>query len=830
MRHNALLVVASLVAALIPLAPARPASAAGLPCNTTFAPTTTVYLPNITKTLGGPTGWVTPFIVQNVGFFPTDLEVSFYRFSDGALVTCRKVSQLQPLRSFADVPNNDADLPDNSQFSVVVRSFGSEIVAVVNEQNGVGATAEALAYDGLSAGATRVGLPYVAIENLPPPSGTGVWISTVIVQNLGSSTASVNAAFTSLDGSQSTTISRTVAPGRSAFIDTRFEGGLASATEWSAILTSNTPIAAVVNNHNETGGCSPSPGCLFHARAFAYNGFAVGPQAITFLPLVAKGAGVFGAAAGTVTTQNSRIIVQNAGNGAARPTLDLARSDGSHTVASSSSPLMGGRAWSYDGSSLATGEYAATVSLGTFAALDILLSPTTAMGYMAGPASPSRIFLPNVTRTLGGTNGWTTPIVIQRPSDGPASVALRWYRFADGRLVQQQVTSIPVAGASVRIDPRDIAALSDNTQYAVVVDAKGPVSAIVTELNLGGGANAMIYPGFNGINQPISVPAVVAVSPGASTVPLGGTTQFTATVTDQFGAPTSPSAWPVTWAESPTTLGAISSTGSFTATGYGSGKITATAGAQSTSVTVTVQSPPGRPAISVPIGYSYQTVPTPRGTFGAYVIKRPLSDVTIKTATDNATDCIADCPAQPLVEYLNQTGTSEGMNGTYFCPPDYSSCASKVNSYDYSVYSSYLPGWLNEWALVSPTNSLVTVKGKTIRFYNHTYDYDRSPVDAAISNFPMLLLGGQVVDSEAIQQDHQRERGFKGSIGTDGVYVYLVLATGVTVTESAYVVQALGETDAMNLDGGGSSAMFAEGQYKVGPNRQLPNAVLLARP
>jgi uncharacterized protein YigE (DUF2233 family) len=122
------------------------------------------------------------------------------------------------------------------------------------------------------------------------------------------------------------------------------------------------------------------------------------------------------------------------------------------------------------------------------------------------------------------------------------------------------------------------------------------------------------------------------------------------------------------------------------------------------------------------------------------------------------------------------------------------------------------------------------VKGKTMRFYNHTYDYDRSPVDAAISNFPMLLLGGQVVDSEAIQQDHQRERGLKGSIGTDGTYVYLVLASGVTVTESAYVVQALGETDAMNLDGGGSSAMFAEGEYKVGPSRLLPNAVILARP
>jgi hypothetical protein len=819
MRPNALLLALSLVAATIPLAPARPASAFTPPqCGgITFAPTTTIYLPNITKTLGGPTGWVTPFIVQNVGFVSTTLEVSFYRFSDGALVTCRKVNQLAPARSFADVPNNDTDLPDNAQFSVVVRSYGSEIVAVVNEQNGVGARAEALAYDGLSAGATRVGLPYVAVQAASMPAGSGTWLSTVIAQNVGSVTASVTASFISLDGSKSATISRTIAPGRSAFIDTRFEPSLTVGTEYSVVLTSTSPIAAVVNSHNDTSDVA-------RPRAFAYNGFSVGASALTFLPLVAKNASGIG---------TSRLVVQNAGNGAARPTLDLARNtDGVHAVLSSPSPLQSGSAWSTDLASAAMGdgEYGATVSVGQFAALDIVLSPTTSMAFVAGASSPSRIFLPNVTRTLGGTNGWTTPIVVQRPSDGPSSIALRWYRFADGILVKQQVITAPFGGASVRVDPRDVAELSDNTQYAVVVDAKGPVVALVQEMNLSGGASAMIYPGFTSPVAPQSVPTVIALTQSTTTVPIGGTMQLTARVTDQFAVLTSASAWPVTWTVSPSSLGSITSAGVFTATGYGSGKITASAGAQASSVTVTVQSPPGRPAVSVPVGYSYQTVPTPKGTFGAYVIKRPLSDVTIKTATDNASDCIADCPAQPLVEYLNQTATSEGMNGTYFCPPDYSSCASKVNSYDYSVYSSYLPGWLNEWALVSPTNSLVTVKGKTVRFYNHTYDYDRSPIDAAISNFPMLLLGGQVVDSEAIQQDHQRERGFKGSIGTDGTYVYLVLATGVSVTESAYVVQALGETDAMNLDGGGSSAMFAEGEYKVGPSRQLPNAVLLARP
>jgi hypothetical protein len=35
--------------------------------------------------------------------------------------------------------------------------------------------------------------------------------------------------------------------------------------------------------------------------------------------------------------------------------------------------------------------------------------------------------------------------------------------------------------------------------------------------------------------------------------------------------------------------------------------------------------------------------------------------------------------------------------------------------------------------------------------------------------------------------------------------------------------------DALNLDGGGTSAMWL-GSYKVGPGRLLPNAVLLTKP
>ena len=35
---------------------------------------------------------------------------------------------------------------------------------------------------------------------------------------------------------------------------------------------------------------------------------------------------------------------------------------------------------------------------------------------------------------------------------------------------------------------------------------------------------------------------------------------------------------------------------------------------------------------------------------------------------------------------------------------------------------------------------------------------------------------------------------------------------------------------ALNLDGGGTSAMYIGGAYRVGPGRLLPNAIVLTKP
>ncbi len=240
-------------------------------------------------------------------------------------------------------------------------------------------------------------------------------------------------------------------------------------------------------------------------------------------------------------------------------------------------------------------------------------------------------------------------------------------------------------------------------------------------------------------------------------------------------------------------------------------------------------------ARAIATGYSLLEVPTSRGTFRVHLIKERLSQVTVRTVSANTTPCSNDCPVKPLAQHVADNGAYAGMNGTYFCPPDYSACAGQVNSYyDYAFYNSALRKWINEPALIGQ-NGLVMFNGSTATFYRRSYVYaqgpaSKGPITAGTTNYPLLLQNGVVIDSEAEQSDVQKRPGTRGSIGVDATYVYLSLVTGANITDSAYVLQALGVTNALNLDGGGSAAMYFGGSYRVGPGRILPNAVLLIKP
>lgn len=467
-------------------------------CPRPESPARTLYLPNITKTFGGPTGWVTPFIVQNVDQFRiTALSFDLYRFSDGALVAQRQVCAVRPGTSFAYVPNSDPGLPNNTQFSVVVRSWMADAVAVVNEHQGSGDRAEAASYVGAASGATSVSLPNIVKTFFG-------FVTPVIIQNLGTATTTARADFVSFDGTHTATIFRTIGPGRSQYIDPNSEPLLRDQTQYGVTVTAPEPLSVVVNTHND----APS---VAAPVVYATNGIT-GGAAKLFGPYAVKG--VAGVGKGVST-----IVVQNGGSVAAAPTLTFRPLGGgaattftlpsvapgashafypTHTDGDPDKPLCGSAAGA---GCLADGEYSFVAAVGEggpddgdIAAAVNVIGSTTAAGYTAIPGGSDRVYMPNVTRTLGGPDGWTTPVVVQ--SDTATGATLKWYRFSDGALVTTQ--TIPLSpGAGAYIDPRSVTALADNTQYSVVVEGTGgTVTGIVVELNFQGGDGAMTYEGF----------------------------------------------------------------------------------------------------------------------------------------------------------------------------------------------------------------------------------------------------------------------------------------------------------------------------------------------
>jgi hypothetical protein len=471
-------------------APTPPPGSTPQTCSTPGVPTQTLYLPNITRYLGGRDGWYTPFIVQNTGSAPTTLNVSFYRFSDGSLVTCRTISSLAPGTSFADVPTNDLDLPFDAQFSVVVKSFGSTIVSVVNEHMGSGARAEAMSYVGAATGSTSVFLPNITRRFYG-------FDTPFIIQNLGTTATTATARFVSFDGTAPTvTALRSIEAGRSQFIDPNYEPGLVDGHQYAVTVTAPQPISVVVNTQDD----QPN---VRYPKGYSDNGLTTG-GATLYGAYAAKNANGIG--------RSSTIVVQNMGTAAAAPTITFTPLGGGvastfalGAIQPSASRVFDPRYANGDTNQpfcagavsgcLADGEYSFTTSAAgaSLAAVVNVISTSTAMGYAATPTTSFRTYLPNVTRTLGGSAGWTTPIIIQ--SAGATAVTLSWYRFSDGQLITSQ--TIPVTpGSAFRVDPRNVVALSDDTQYSVVADGiGGPIDGIVIEL-ADGGDNAMIYEGF----------------------------------------------------------------------------------------------------------------------------------------------------------------------------------------------------------------------------------------------------------------------------------------------------------------------------------------------
>src|SRR6185437_9948146 len=76
------------------------------------------------------------------------------------------------------------------------------------------------------------------------------------------------------------------------------------------------------------------------------------------------------------------------------------------------------------------------------------------------------------------------------------------------------------------------------------------------------------------------------------------------------------------------------------------------------------------------------TVTTDTGTFVVSMIAADLNSTRVIVDTASDGDCSNNCPTLPLATYAQRSGAFAAINGTFFCPVDYPSCAGKTGSFD----------------------------------------------------------------------------------------------------------------------------------------------------
>lgn len=223
-------------------------------------------------------------------------------------------------------------------------------------------------------------------------------------------------------------------------------------------------------------------------------------------------------------------------------------------------------------------------------------------------------------------------------------------------------------------------------------------------------------------------------------------------------------------------------------------------------------------------GYSRISVKADTGTFTVSVGVADISTTRVIVDTASDSDCRNNCPALPLAAYVSRRGAFAGINGTYFCPADYPSCAGKENTFDFLVMNPNKTYFNSEMNVYSTNPGVIFGKGY-IRFVSAVQEWgrDTSP-DGVLSNYPLLVAGGNLVFRGSADPKLE-SKGARSFVANKGNLVYIGVVHSASVAEAASVLKAMGMDNALNLDNGGSTALWYGG-YKFGPGRNIPNAIL----
>lgn len=226
-------------------------------------------------------------------------------------------------------------------------------------------------------------------------------------------------------------------------------------------------------------------------------------------------------------------------------------------------------------------------------------------------------------------------------------------------------------------------------------------------------------------------------------------------------------------------------------------------------------------------GFSRQKVKVNDQFFVVDLVAADMNNTKVIVDTASEGDCSDNCPVLPLATYVSRNGAIAGINGSYFCPASYPTCAGKKNSFD-TLLMNKNKKYFNSDNNVYSTVPAAIFSGNSARFVGQSLQWGRDAgVDSVIANYPLLVSGKNLAtgDSSDIKLSAAGNRAF---IANKGSMVYIGVVRGVSVVGAAKVLVAMEMDNALNLDSGGSTALWFGG-YKYGPGRDIPNAILLVR-
>lgn len=243
---------------------------------------------------------------------------------------------------------------------------------------------------------------------------------------------------------------------------------------------------------------------------------------------------------------------------------------------------------------------------------------------------------------------------------------------------------------------------------------------------------------------------------------------------------------------------------------------TTSAGAIATSSVVS-NNPPGS-------GYSFQAVKTDAGTFNVAIIAADLNSTRVIVDTASDSDCGNNCLVMNLGDYVARSGAYAGINGPFFCPAEYPTCAGKTNSFD-TLLMNRNKHYFNSDNNKYSTIPLMYFSGSSAGIRGQTLEWGRDTgVDSVIANYPLYVVGGNNAFGGS-GDPKINSAGPRTFIANKGNFAYMGIVYSASAANAAGVLKALGMENALGLDQGGSTALWFGG-YKAGPGRGIPSAVL----